>query len=140
MGDVYLATRDGPGRFNKLVVIKELRPTLAVDPTFVEMFLDEARLAARLSHPNVVQTHEISSDGGSYFIAMEYLDGQPLHRILSRFRDRGGLPSAAGLRILAEALAGLDYAHELGDYGGKPLGIVHRDVPPTTWSSRMPVR
>src|SRR5580704_1260135 len=81
MSDVYLAVARGPMGFNKLVVIKRLRTALAEEATFLQMFLDEARLAARLNHPNVVHTYEVGEEDGSYFIAMEYLEGQPLNAI-----------------------------------------------------------
>ncbi|HEY6078657.1 MAG TPA: serine/threonine-protein kinase [Polyangiaceae bacterium] len=130
MADVYLASAQGPAGFNKLLVVKELRPALAQDPDFLAMFLDEARLAARLSHANVVHTYEIFGHQARYFIAMEYLDGQPLNRILAELAKRDGLPRALGLRIVCEALSGLHYAHELRDYSGAPLEVVHRDVTP----------
>jgi serine/threonine protein kinase len=130
MADVFLATRGGVAGFNKLLVLKVLKPSLRVDPDFVAMFLDEARLSARLSHPNVVQTYEIADPQAGYFITLEYLDGQPLQHVTRRFRDKGGLRPEAGVRIVAEALAGLHYAHELRDYDGSALDIVHRDVSP----------
>jgi serine/threonine protein kinase len=131
MADVYLAASQGPAGFNKLLVVKELRPALAFDPEFLTMFLDEARLAARLNHPNVVQTYEVGTDDERYFIAMEYLDGQPLHRVLRRASERRNtLPLEAHLRILSEVLGGLHYAHDLRDFDGTPLQVVHRDVSP----------
>jgi serine/threonine protein kinase len=130
MADVYLALARGPAGFNKLLVVKKLREAFVRDVEFLTMFMDEARLAARLSHPNVVQTYEVGHDGGTYFIAMEYLDGQPLHRVLQRFNDRGGFPLVASVRVLADMLAGLDHAHELCDFDGTPLEVVHRDVTP----------
>src|SRR5678816_3006416 len=83
MADVYLAIAQGPAGlgFHKLVVIKRLREDLAEDPEFVSMLVDEARIAARLNHPNVVQTLEVGQVGGQYFIAMEFLEGQAFHRI-----------------------------------------------------------
>src|SRR5688500_14884104 len=84
MADVFLAVSRGPGGFNKLLVVKRLRANLAEDPEFVAMLVDEARLAARLNQPNVLQTNEVGQVGSQYFIAMEYLDGQPLHRITHR--------------------------------------------------------
>jgi serine/threonine-protein kinase len=131
MAEVFLAVASGPAGFNKLVVIKQIRAELADDPEFLNMFLDEARLAARLSHPNVVQTNEVGHVGNRYFIAMEYLDGQPLNRILQRFkRDNAGMPMGLHIRILVDVLAGLHHAHELADYDGTPLEVVHRDVSP----------
>jgi serine/threonine-protein kinase len=130
MADVYLAVAQGPAGFSKLQVIKQLRPALAENPEIVSMFLDEARLAARLNHPNVVQTYEVEQDGELCFIAMEYLDGQPLDRILRRARKQGALPLPLHLRILSDALMGLHHAHELCDFDGTPLRVVHRDVSP----------
>src|SRR5688572_15022109 len=106
MSDVHLAATLGPHGFHKLLVVKELRPPLAQDPEFLTMFLDEARLAARLAHPNIVQTYEVFSDGGRYFIAMEYLAGQPLHRILAHYSEHGRAPLPEYLRILAHTCAG----------------------------------
>src|SRR6266478_4047562 len=89
MADVFLAMVAGPAGsgFSKLTVIKRLRQNLVEDPEFVAMLVDEARIAARLNHPNVVQTNEVGQFGSHYFIAMEYLDGQPLHRIQHRSRQ-----------------------------------------------------
>jgi serine/threonine protein kinase len=133
MADVFLAVAEGPEGlgFSKLLVVKRLRSNLADDPEFIAMLVDEARIAGRLNHPNVVQTIEIGNVGKQYFIAMEYLDGQPLHRILAR-SQRIGQPLEAGLHygIITEVLAGLHYAHELADYDGTPLQVVHRDVSP----------
>jgi serine/threonine-protein kinase len=131
MGVVYLANVQGPGGFNKLVVVKELKPDLVEEPTFLTMFLDEARLAARLSHPNIVQTNEVGSDGSRYFIAMEYLEGRCLDDVRRRVRTAGlGLSPAMQLRVISDILAGLEYAHKLTDFDGTPLNIVHRDVSP----------
>ncbi|HRI69176.1 MAG TPA: serine/threonine-protein kinase, partial [Polyangium sp.] len=129
MADVYLAVVEGPARVKKLQVVKRLRRDYLEDPDHVEMFLDEARLAARLNHPNVVQTFEVSESEGEYFMAMEYLDGVPLNRILNRARNKPPPPGVL-LKILADTLLGLHYAHELTDYDGQPLQIVHRDVSP----------
>jgi eukaryotic-like serine/threonine-protein kinase len=130
MAEVYLAVVQGPAGFNKLCVIKQIRPQLATDPEFLSMFLDEARLAARLSHPNVVQTNEVGQEGERYFIAMEYLEGQPLNRILHRIGRDGGLTLSMHLRIIVDMLAGLHHAHELTDFDGTALNVVHRDVTP----------
>lgn len=131
MANVYLAAASGPGNFNKLVVIKELKPELADDPEFRMMFLDEARLAARLHHPNVVQTYEVLENPDQHAFVMEYLDGQAMNRVRQRLTQLGQeLALGVQLRIVAELLAGLHYAHELADYDGTPLRIVHRDVSP----------
>jgi serine/threonine-protein kinase len=125
MGVVYLAAALGPARFTKLKVIKRLRPELAADPAAVEMFLEEARLGARLHHPNIVQTNDASFDGRHYELEMEYLEGQS-YEILAR----RGLPVALGVYVLSQVLSGLHHAHELKGWSGEPLGIVHRDVSP----------
>lgn len=135
MADVLLAMATGPAGFNKLVVIKRLRPELGDTPAqhqmFRDMFLDEARLAARMSHPNVVQTYEVTSEGAEFFMTMEYLAGQPLSRLLSRAnRLNERLDVSFAVHVAAEMLAGLHYAHELRDYEGQPLSVVHRDVSP----------
>ncbi|MEO5732036.1 MAG: serine/threonine-protein kinase [Byssovorax sp.] len=131
MADVYLAVAVGPAGFNKLLVIKRLRQNLTDEPELRAMFLDEARLAARLNHRNVVQTNEIGLVDEQYFIAMEYLDGQPLNRIFARARhEKSEVPLGIALHILCDVLAGLQYAHDLADYDGSPLHVVHRDVSP----------
>src|SRR5580658_144153 len=88
MGIVHLAAAHGPGGFNKLLVVKELKPELSRDEAYVSMFLDEARLAARLTHPNIVQTIEVGSEGSRHYMVMEFLDGRSLHRMIRRFRDQ----------------------------------------------------
>ncbi len=130
MGDVYLAIVAGPNGFSKLVVLKVLKSDLAENADFLAMFLDEARLAAQLNHPNIVQTNEVGVEGGTYFIAMEYLEGQTLFRIQNRFGFAGKVRLAHRLRVLADVLSGLHHAHEVADCDGKPLSLVHRDVSP----------
>ncbi len=133
MADVFLAVSTGPAGlgFNKLVVIKRLREHLASDPEFMSMLVDEARIAARLNHPNVIQMIDIGESEGGYFLAMEFLDGQPLNRIRTRARDKGRpLPERIEYSILVDVLAGLQHAHELRDYDGSRLQVVHRDVTP----------
>ncbi|WP_437677401.1 serine/threonine protein kinase [Sorangium sp. So ce131] len=129
MADVCLAVAQGPAGFNKLVVLKRARVELCEDADILAMFLDEARLAARLNHPNVVQTYEVGDDGARFFIAMEYLDGQPLGSLRARV-GHGNVPLPLQVRVLCDALAGLHYAHELRDFDGTPIRVVHRDVSP----------
>lgn len=132
MADVILALSQGPVGFSKLVVIKRLRDHLADDPEFVGMLIDEARLAARLNHPNIVHTNEVGEIDGRFFMAMEYLEGQPFTRIRRRAKKRKTpLSLSWELHILSDVLAGLQYAHELKDYDGRELGVVHRDVTPS---------
>jgi serine/threonine protein kinase len=130
MGDVYLGVAQGPAGFSKLMVIKMLRPALADDEQFLAMFLEEARLAARLNHPNIVQTVEVGNEGRRFFLAMEYLEGQSLQRVRQRVAKEHPFPLGQHLRIIVEALNGLHYAHELVDIDSRPLGIVHRDATP----------
>jgi serine/threonine-protein kinase len=130
MGSVHLAKMDGPSGFRKLAVVKELRPDLINSPELVQLFLAEARLAARLTHPNVVHTYGADEDHGRLYIAMEYLDGQPWVRVRHRLWQNRSLPLATHLRVLAETLAALHYAHEASDYDGTPLHVVHCDVSP----------
>ena len=129
MARARLAVRDGPRGFHELFVIKELRGDLAQDANYVDMFFDEARLAAMLLHPNVVQAHEVWHDEESCFISLDYLEGQSMARLWRRV-DRSKVPLRVAVHILTELLAGLAYAHELVDYDGTRLNVVHRDVTP----------
>ena len=129
MGIVYLAIARGPGRFTKLKVVKRLRPDLAAEPHSLAMFQDEARLAAQLHHPNIVQTNEVGFDGESHFLEMEYLEGQSYEAVVRRLGAEA-VPLPLALHVLARALAGLHHAHEAVDLDGRPLCIVHRDVSP----------
>lgn len=131
MGDVYLARTGGMGGFHKLVVVKTLKAELAEDEKFRSMFLDEAKLAARLSHRHIVQTNDVGESDGIYYLIMEYLDGRSLAVVSKRAENVGEpLDLTLRVRVLADMLAGLHHAHELTDYDGKRLGVVHRDVCP----------
>ena len=116
------------GRFKKLLVLKSLLPSLAGEADFVRMFVAEAKLSSRLNHPNVIQVNDVFADNGLPTLVMEYLEGQPLSAIL-RFA-LAELPLELHLWMLCEVLAGLDYAHELKDYDGSALNLVHRDISP----------
>jgi serine/threonine-protein kinase len=130
MAEVLLATMDAGAGTQQLVVLKRIWPELAVDPDFVTLFFDEAKLSLRLNHPNVVRTYEVLLDDNELSIAMEYLDGQPLTQILNRLRGPGELSLPLRLRIVTSVLAGLEHAHTLTDLDGAPLGVIHRDVSP----------
>jgi serine/threonine-protein kinase len=130
MAEVLLATMDAGVGAQRLVVLKRIWPELAMDPDFVTMFFDEAKLSLRLNHPNVVRTFEVLVDDNEVSIAMEYLDGQPLTHILNRLRGPGELSLPLRLRIVTNVLAGLEHAHTLTDVDGSPLGVIHRDVSP----------
>ncbi len=131
MATVYLARLSGVGGFQRFTAIKRLHPHLAREPEFIEMFLEEARLAARIHHPNVVPILEIGTSDEGYYIVMEYVEGDTLGRLLARSAQTGTrLPTKVGLRVMIDMLAGLDAAHELKDDNDNPLGIVHRDISP----------
>jgi serine/threonine-protein kinase len=130
MAEIFLARLHGDGGFEKLVCIKRILPHLAKDPQFVAMFLDEARVAARISHPNVCQVFELGECENQYYIAMEYLEGVPL----SVFRRKDFYPMLPDPRLVAgfgvQACEGLHHAHQLKRTDGELLGVVHRDISP----------
>nr|WP_301340493.1 protein kinase [Corallococcus exercitus] len=131
MAQIYLARRPGSDAPDKLLVLKRILPHLSENDEFVRMFLDEARIAARLAHPNVVQIYDLGAEGDTFFIAMEYIHGVDARRLWKRSETAGRpLPVPLVCRILLEACAGLDYAHKKTDATGRPLDIVHRDVSP----------
>ncbi|MGQ0505438.1 MAG: protein kinase domain-containing protein [Myxococcaceae bacterium] len=131
MGEVFLARHEGPAGFSKTLVVKRILAHLASELQFVEMFLNEARLAAMVSHPNVVQIFELGEDEGSYFMAMEYIQGRSVRAIETKLQRSGRMfdPSLAAY-LAAHALQGLHHAHEMRDDRGEPFQIVHRDVSP----------
>jgi len=133
MAEVFLAQHRGEGGFSKRVVIKQLLPDLARDQKVVRMFLDEARLAARLSHPNIVQVNDVGdSGGGAYFIAMEYLDGESLRSLLVDCANRGvRMDPRLAAHVCARIADALHYAHTFVDVDGTPLRVIHRDVKPS---------
>lgn len=130
MADVLLAHQPGPFLASKLVVIKQLRPSVVSDEQFVEQFADESRIAVRLHHPNVVHTYEVVAEDGEYYLTLEFLNGKTLYQTLLRVR-RENMPLDLHIWILTQVLNGLHYAHELADFDGTPLDIVHRDVSPS---------
>ena len=131
MAELYLARGRGLDGFEKLVALKRVLPHLARDQEFVGMFLDEARLAGTLDHPNIASVIDIGRAQGNYFFAMEYVHGRDLRSVLREAAPGDGLSLACGLAIVTQAAAGLHYAHERRDPDGRPLGIVHRDVSPS---------
>jgi serine/threonine-protein kinase len=131
MAEVYLARQAGAAGFEKLVCLKRILPHLARDKQFVEMFLNEARLAAQLDHPNIVSIFDLGEANGNYFIAMEFIDGPSLRAIHKRAEERGEfLPIPEILKIISMAAGGLQYAHDLTGPDQRPLGLVHRDISP----------
>ena len=131
MATVYLGRMRRPMGFARLVAIKCMHPQYAKDPTFASMFVDEARLTARLRHPNIVPTLDIVADGGHLLIVMEYVEGESLAGLLKLVRDAGDrIPVAVACAIIHDLLLGLHEAHEAHDDDGSALAIIHRDVSP----------
>lgn len=131
MATVYLARLPGVGGFSRQVAIKRLHPHLAKDPDFVEMFLDEARLAARIHHPNVVAISEIGATESGFYLVMDYIEGVTLARLLTHAATTSSaLAVPTALRITVDTLNGLHAAHELTGEDGESLGVVHRDCSP----------
>ncbi|AKF08702.1 serine/threonine-protein kinase [Sandaracinus amylolyticus] len=135
MATVYLAHTRGPMGVGKVVAIKVIHPHLAREQEFVEMFLDEARLAATINHPNVCGVIDFGEADGTYYMAMEYLQGEPLARVHRALKRNEQAPIEAlplfAARLVADAAEGLHAAHELVDVTGRPLGVIHRDVSPS---------
>ena len=131
MATVFLGRATGRAGFEKLVAVKVIHPHLANEPEFVEMFLDEARIAARLHHPHLVQILDADEDDGVFYMVMEYVEGDTLASLVRQLRKHEQrLPLSAVLQIAADAAEGLACAHELADRDGEPYGLVHRDVSP----------
>jgi serine/threonine-protein kinase len=131
MATVHLGRLAGAAGFARTVAIKALRPQYAEDPEFVSMFIDEARLAARIHHPNVVPTLDVVSSKNELFTVMDYVHGETLARLMRASRGRGTpIPLNIISAIMRDVLNGLHAAHESSDEHGKPLNVVHRDVSP----------
>ncbi len=131
MATVHIGRLTGAVGFAKLVAIKRMHPQFAKDEDFVAMFLDEARVATRIRHPNVVQMLDVLTEQGEMFIVMEYIHGDALSRLLRVLRaKREAVPPRIAISICAAALHGLHAAHEARNERGEPLGIIHRDVSP----------
>ncbi len=132
MAEIFLAKQIGVERFEKNVVVKRMLAHLSGVQDFVSMFLDEARLAATLAHPNVVQILDLGLEEGCYFIAMEYLAGEDFSTVIRAAAKRGNyVPLNVVLKVVADAAHGLNFAHEVVDAKGQKLSIVHRDVSPS---------
>lgn len=131
MATVFLGRAVGTAGFERLVAVKVIHPHLASEPEFVEMFLDEARIAAKIHHPHVVETLDLGQDDDLFYMVMEYVEGDTLSTLLRQLRKIDvHLPLPAVLQIIADACDGLSAAHELEDRDGTPLELVHRDVSP----------
>lgn len=131
MAEIYLASATGIEGFEKLCVLKRILPLLAANQEFVQMFLDEARIAASLLHSNIAQVFDIGSDQGSYYFVMEFLRGKDLRHILQEsFTRQSVVPYEHVVTVVTGVCSGLHYAHEMRGKDGKPLSLVHRDISP----------
>jgi len=130
MAMVWAARLKGSRGFQKIVAVKTMLPKLSEDPQFERMFLDEASLASRIHHPNVVEVLDLGEMSGVLFIAMEWLDGVPLNQVMKAAKSAAGIPAPVAIHILTHAAEGLHAAHELKDDEGSYIGLVHRDVSP----------
>jgi eukaryotic-like serine/threonine-protein kinase len=131
MGEVWRAKILGPGGFERQLVVKRILAHLAEEPRFVSMFFAEARLCARLHHPNIVQVYELGEVAGEYFLAMEYVQGRDLSTALAYHQRRGTPAPGFGALVAREVCRALAYAHALTDDDGKRLELIHRDVSPS---------
>jgi serine/threonine-protein kinase len=131
MAEIFLARQEGLEGFEKTIVIKRIRPHLSNQQSFVNMFLNEAKLAAQLNHPNIVQIYDLGRITDSYFIAMEYIFGRDMRRIIPKADGMGiPFPMVYALKIASSVCEGLYYAHQKTDMYGNALHIVHRDITP----------
>jgi serine/threonine-protein kinase len=132
MAELFLALQKSVAGFEKLIVIKRILPSMNQDKAFIEMLLHEARIAATLSHPNIVQIFDVGSAEGLYFIAMEHVHGEDIRSVVRQMKQMNvpEFPLEHALAITLGMCAGLSYAHEKPDLDGTPLGIVHRDISP----------
>ncbi len=132
MAELYIARQEAVGGFEKNLVVKVLQSRYAQHPRVVAMFLDEARLAAKLNHPSIVHVYDVAEEEGNKFIAMEYIHGETLTDVIKRGVEVGTfLPLEHAVHIVSQVAAGLDYAHRRHDASGGLLRIVHRDVSPS---------
>jgi serine/threonine protein kinase len=132
MADVYKGRVSGPQGFERVFVVKRILPHLSEDPTFIKMFVEEAKLSARLAHPNIVQIFELGAVEGEYFISMEYIRGRDLSETMRAIWKTMGPPRPELVAYIGrEACRALSYAHSLADERGRALGMIHRDVSPS---------
>ncbi len=131
MAEIFVAKHVGMQGFSRKIVIKKIREHLSKESTFVNMFLNEAKLAAQLNHSNIGQIYDLGRIGESYFIAMEYVRGRDMRAVVNKTETKGiPFPLEYALKVAADACEGLYYAHRRSDDAGNPLHIVHRDITP----------
>jgi serine/threonine protein kinase len=131
MAEVFKAKRSGVEGFEKIVALKRILPHLSENKEFLDMFVDEAKMVAGLTHPNIVQIFDLGRIESSYYIAMEYVHGRDLRTVMKRARNKGlRMPLDLSLRVVSQVCSALEYAHRKKDARGRPMEIVHRDVSP----------
>ncbi len=131
MAEIFLASHSGPEGFKKKLAIKRILPHMCENSDFVTMFLDEARLVAKFNHPNIVQIFELGKVENSYYLAMEYINGLPLSKLIKECKRRNiSIPLEYSAKFISFACDGLDYAHNFKDSDGVPLNLIHRDISP----------
>jgi len=130
MASVWAARLRGSRGFSKTVAVKTMLPSVSDDPQFEQMFLDEAQIASRIRHPNVVEILDLGEEDEVLYLVMEWVDGEPLSNLRRAAAKHGGIPRNIAVRIIADASAGLHAAHELKDEAGQLVGLVHRDISP----------
>lgn len=130
MASVWAARLKGSRGFSKTVAVKTMLPSVSDDPQFEQMFLDEAQIASRIRHPNVVEIMDLGEQDDVLYLVMEWVDGEPLSNLRRAAAKQGGIPRGIAVRIVADACAGLHAAHELKDETGQLVGLVHRDISP----------
>jgi serine/threonine-protein kinase len=132
MAEVFRANAEGPHGFERTVVVKRILPSMSRAPEFVRMFVDEAKISARLCHPNIAQLYDFAEQDGTLLLVMEMVAGRDLGAVLTRLSARGrAVPPLIAAEIARQCCLALDYAHHLTDTDGTALGIVHRDVTPS---------
>ncbi|HRE90528.1 MAG TPA: serine/threonine-protein kinase, partial [Myxococcota bacterium] len=132
MAEIFRARKVGPSGFEKVMVIKRVLPELVQNRAFIDLLIAEARVTSLLNHPNIVQIHELGDVSGTYYIAMEFVDGSDLLNLLSRCtKERLRVPMEVGLHVVSEVSRGLAHAHAATDAQGRALNIIHRDVSPS---------
>ncbi|MCB9630858.1 MAG: serine/threonine protein kinase [Sandaracinus sp.] len=131
MAEVFLARQRGEEGFERLIAIKRILPQVAEDDAFVRMFVDEAKIAVQLSHPNIAQIYDLGREGDTYFIAQEYVHGRDMGAIVERQQVAAPLPIPFVLYVASKVCEALAHAHEAMGSGGRPLNLIHRDVSPS---------
>lgn len=131
MAEIFFARKDGLNGFYKYFVIKRLHPQYSADRQFVDMLIDEAKITARLVHPNIIAIHDLGELDGHFYLALEYVHGHDLFQVLKTLQKKRSLmPVSAAMFMTQELLSGLHYAHFRRDDDGQPMNIIHRDISP----------